>query len=210
MHSAFHKAKKLVKRGNFEGSEAKAKTQQENESRNNELDTDISALELKEFLELEMKAQQQMRPDWLRLIQSRNKGKTVTTKELIMGVVRQPFIHPATPDIAKKTKVQSSMNEQVAAKDNKRADIITRSLISDIELNIKYNTLHSKVKVRSSTNLANGQRKRSITNVADRPSLLIKNKTDIESEEAANNEVPREEVKKPEALGVLVPSYPFR
>lgn len=209
MHSAFHKAKKLVKGRNADSSEAKAKTQQESESRNNEIDTDVSALELKEFIELEIKVQQQARPDWLQLIQSRNKGKGITTKELIMGVVRQPFIGAITPDMNKKPTLRSSMNDPLASKENKR-DVITRSAISDLESNAGYNTMYSKAKLGSSASVINASRKRSFTHALERPSPLIKKKIDLESSEGGNIEIPRENSKKPEVLQGLVASYPFK
>lgn len=210
MNSAFHKAKKLVKGRKVDGSEGKAKTQQESESRNHELDTDISALELKEFIELEMKAQQQARPDWLQLMQNRNKTKGPSTKELIMGLVRQPFVAAITPEMANKNRLRSSMNDQASFKE-KKADVITRSLVSDIESNIGYNNLHSKNRLGSSSSVINASRKKSFVHALERPSPLIKKKVDLESLEAGNSENPRENVKKPEVLlGLLSSGYPLK
>lgn len=210
MHSAFHKAKKLVKSRKIDSSEVKAKTQQESESRHNEPDTDISALELKEFLELEIKVQQQSKPDWLQLMQNRNKLKGISTKELIMGVVRQPFIATISPDLAKKSKLRASAHDQLGTKESKKGDVITQSAVSELELNNGYNTLYSKTRLVSTSSLINASRKRSFTHTLERPSPLIKKKVDLESVEIGTNEVPRENVRKPEVLVGFTSNFPFK
>lgn len=209
MNSAFHKAKKLVKGRKVDSSEAKAKTQHESESRTHELDTDISALELKEFLELEIKAQQHSKPDWLQLIQTRNKGKGTSTKELIMGLVRQPFMSAQQPEPGIRTKLRASLHDQVVRKDIKRAEVITKSLVADSD-NVGYNTLHSKQRLGSSSSAINASRKKSFTHGLERPSPLIKQKPDLESNDEVPTELPREKPRNPEVLVGIMNSYPFK
>lgn len=209
MHSAFHKAKKLVKGRKAEGLEGKAKTQHESESRHNEPDTDISALELKEFIELEIKVQQNQRPDWLQLMQNRNRAKGASTKELIMGLVRQPFVASITPELGKK-QLRASMNDQARFREASKADVITRSLVSDLETSQGYNHLHSKHRLGSSSSAINASRKRSFTHALERPSPLIKQKLDLESVDAGHTERPRDPTKQPEVLVGILPTHQFK
>lgn len=174
MQSAFQKAKKLIKAKTPKSSSAKVRKQDFSQSRTYENDTDTSAQELKEFLELETKIKQQSTVN----IQGSAKGLHQTTDtagntEKTAAGMKQPYVGMRKPEPAQ-NKLRDSLHERLGFKNKK--DDFSKSSLEEISKSIGVGVQYKDSDKRASG--APGFRKSSF-GLTDRPSPLIKSKENL-------------------------------
>lgn len=106
----------MMEKSKGNNSQAKAKTRAESDTRTLDYDTDISAAELKEFLELEIKAKQQYKQEWWQNTPAKKAGYQASTKAILMAGLQQPFIPHPRPEPSQPNKIRNSLQERLGLK----------------------------------------------------------------------------------------------
>lgn len=190
MQSAIEKAKILMKAKKAQSASAKTRTQGESLSRTQDNDTDSSAMELKEFLELESKMQKMSGLNWWSSAQAQSKQKAaaIANAEKFELGSRKPFVGPNRPEQVQ-NKLRESLQGRMALKGSQVKDNITKSALTEFSKNDAHGSVYQAIDRKNG--IVPTYRKRSFLGFTERPSPLIKSKADAVKPQNVRDEVSR-------------------
>ena len=177
MQSAIQKAKKLMKAKKTQSANAKTRNQVDSLSRTHENYTDTSALELKEFIEIESNMQKTLGLDWYSTAKSTNKKSPfISNRGKINVGVKHSYIGNARSDQSR-NKLRESLQERLGVPVHHKKENMTKSELIEYSRHNIHGTTYQDID-RMPADMG-AYRKTSFVGIADRPSPLIKAKHDL-------------------------------
>lgn len=190
MQSAIQKAKKLIKSKKTHSASAKIQRHADSLSRTQENDIENSALELKEFIELESKLRQQPSTNQWSVVHigSHKKITGVAAGGQTGSAARQPFVGANKPEPVQ-NKLRDSLHERLGLRTSQKKDEIIKSTLADIVKPSSLGVMNKDLE-KKGVHPAPVYRKRS-SGATDRPSPIIKSKEDL-----GKTQLPRDDIGK--------------